>query len=134
MINLKLDALEQVGLQDQCNEIAECGEQKIREAEAILTWNGIDLEAIDDDDQAAVDAARAEAEEIAGMVKRHTKVCIPNEIIEPPLDVPVCTIFTGEELPRQMETFEEIADEGEVSNSDYDDMILQLISELEGIF
>ena len=72
-------------------EIIECGERMLEETKDIvlpLGYEGIsvidELEVIDDDDLALIEAARSQAEDVAGMSKHSMTSSLPLEITEPP--------------------------------------------------
>lgn len=60
-----------------------------------------DLEAIDDDDLALVEAARSEAMYIAGQVKNHVPQNEPFEIIDPPMGYSITGFFEGNDFSFQ---------------------------------
>lgn len=103
MGKLKLEAKERAERdQKHSQEIIECGEQKLEEA---LGYAGVswleDLEEIDDDDRALVEAARSEAMDIAGQIKNHVPQNEPFEIIDPPTGHSMTDFSEGNDLSFQ---------------------------------
>lgn len=159
MGSLKLEQRQKVERdQERGQEIQETGEQKIEEAE--ISAQALEqIEAIDDDDKAAVDAARGESDGIA-------KALAESEIKEPGVEVgkslnetsDVSNKYseiekadadkasemtgdfdnTGAELSRGLQEsgqeFQEIADESDQVNDEMQSKFDQMASKLEGVF
>lgn len=90
------------------------------------------LEAIDDDDLDAIEAARSEAEDVAGMSKHSISSRLPLELIEPPQD------FTAENLSSSnnlvFQEFGEIEDEPQQEDSKLQLEFERLAKALEDFF
>lgn len=90
------------------------------------------LEAIDDDDWDAIEAARSQAEDVAGMSKHSMPSRLPLEIIEPPQD------FTAENLSSSsnlvFQEFDEIEDEPQQEDSELQLEFELLAKALEDFF
>lgn len=117
MGKLKLEAqrcVEQDRVKGQ--KIVECGEQEIEEARLNslpLGHEGVslidELERIDDDDLAAIEAARSQAEDVAGMSKHFATSRFPLSILEPPQDFSSESLSSSDNLAFQ--GIDEIEDE-----------------------
>lgn len=137
MGKLKLEARKQVEqAQERGREITEYAEQKLEEAwgnTLPLGYEGIhmieDLEAIDDDDLALVEAARSEAMNIAGQIKNHVPQNEPFEIIDPPAGHSITDFSEGNDL-----LFQEIAEDCGQPDPALQAEIDRLIEMLEGIW
>lgn len=159
MSSLKLEQRQKVeNDQERGQEITEISEQKIEEAE--VSAQALEsIEAIDDDDKAAVDAARSESDGIA-------KALAESEIREPGNEVSESLTETSEQSNEYSETemadadkanemtgdfsvtgaelsgqlqesgqeFQEIADEGDRINDELQSKFEQMAAELEGVF
>ena len=120
-------------------EILECGERLLEEGRDIklpLGYEGIsiidELEAIDDDDLALIEAARSEAEDIAGMSKYSVPSRLPLEIIEPPQDFTVENLSSSNNFVFQ--EFDEIEDEPQQEDSELQLEFERLAKALEDFF
>lgn len=159
MGSLKLEQRQKVESdQGRDLEIQEVGEQKIEEAET--SAQALEqIEAIDDDDKAAVDAARSESDGIA-------KALAESEIKEPGSDVGESLKETSEQSTEYSETemtdaekasemtgdfsetgaelseslqesgqeFQDIAEESDQVNDEMQSKFEQMAAELEGVF
>lgn len=126
--------------QDECErEILECGEKLLKEGRGIklpLRYEGIslidELEVIDDDDLALIEAARSEAEDITGISKHSVPSRLPFEIIEPPQD------FTAENPSSSnnfvFQEFDEIEDEPQKEDFELQLELESLAKALEDFF
>ena len=109
--------------QERGQEIAEVGETKVEEAE-ISSEAMSQIEAIDDDDKAALDAAHSEAEGIARMVAE-------SEIRAPGQEVGESLTETAEESNEYAETEYKDAETASEMTGDYGDTGSNLASSLE---
>lgn len=136
MGKLKLEAKRQ---DEREREILECGERMLDEASDItlpLGYEAIsiidELEAIDDDDLALIEAARSEAEDVAGMIKHSAPSRLPLEIIEPPQDFTVENLSSSNDFVFQ--EFDEIEDEPQREDSELQLEFERLAKALEDFF
>lgn len=127
------------------NEITEMGEQRMEEARLNSLPLGYDaislidtLEAIDDDDDAGIEAARREFEDIAAAIKN-----APQFIEEDPPPGHTIDDFTSDLLPigefleplgDEESLFQEISEECESVALEQQTEIERIIKELEGLF
>ena len=159
MGSLKLEQRQKVeDSRERGQEIQETGEQKLEEADA--SAQALEqIEAIDDDDQAAVETARNDSEGIA-------KALAESEITEPGSEVGEAlketsqesTEYsdtemsdaekatemtadyegTGQELSEHLqesgEEFREIAEQSDQTNEDLQSQLNQIAAQLEGVF
>lgn len=124
MGSLKLEQRQKVESdQERGREVQESGEQKLEEAEA--SQGAMEqIEAIDDDDKAALDAARSESDGIA-------KAIAESEIKEPGREIGESLKETSEQSTEYRET--EMADAEKASEmvGDYSEAGGELSSELQ---
>lgn len=124
MGSLKLEQKQKVESDQECgSEIKEAGEQKLEEAEA--SQGAMEqIEAIDDDDKAALDAARSESDGIA-------KAIAESEVKEPGREVGESLKETSEQSTEYSET--EMADSEKAAEmvGDYSEVGGELSSELQ---
>ena len=124
MCSLKLEQRQKVeSAQERGREVQESGEQKLEEAEA--SQGAMEqIEAIDDDDKAALDAARSESDGIA-------KAIAESEIKEPGREIGESLKETSEQSTEYRET--EMADAEKASEmvGDYAEAGVELSSELQ---
>lgn len=159
MGSLKLEQREKVEAdQERGQEITEVGEQKLEEAE-VSNEAISQIEAIDDDDKAALDAARSEASEIAKEVAE-SDIKSPWEEVSGSLeatasesreyseterqDAEKAAEMTGdysetgaglsETLEASGEEFEDIAEQSDQVNEEKSAELEQLMANLEGVF
>lgn len=125
MGSLKLEQRQKVESdQERGREVQESGEQKLEEAEA--SQGAMEqIEAIDDDDKAALDAARSESDGIA-------KAIAESEIKEPGREIGESLKETSEQSTEYSET--EMADAEKASEmvGGYSEVGGELSSELQG--
>jgi len=124
MGSLKLEQRQKVESdQERGKEITETGEQKIEEAEA--SAQALEsIEAIDDDDKAAVDAARSESDGIA-------KALAESEIKEPGAEVGESLKETSEQSTEYSETEMKDADTATEMTGDFGGVGSELSSQLQ---
>lgn len=124
MGSLKLEQRQKVeNDQERGQEIREGGETKLEEAE-VSNEAMSSIEAIDDDDKAAVDAARAEADGIAKMIAE-------SEIRTPGQEVGESLKETSEQSVEYSETEMEDADKASEMTGDFSDAGSELASNLQ---
>lgn len=114
-------------------DIIETGEQKIRELEEYQAFDQI--EAIDDDDKAAVDAARSEAEGGFGSLVE-SKIKVPfAEIYESLIDIDYIDENDLSSLLNDLnESTQDTMEETEQTESEIQSKIEQMVGELENLF
>ena len=126
MGSLKLEARKKIEREKESgHEILEIGEQKIRELEEYLTFNII--EAIDDDDKAAVDAARNESDDNFDIIPQ-------DKDDGQSFDYVRCSLESVLTFNYEKQVFQEIVDKTEQNESEMQSKLEQLAVSLENLF
>lgn len=146
MGKLKLEAQKEFEqAQKQGQEIVESAEQKLEEAwlsTLPLGYEGIsiidDIEAIDDDDLAAIEAAQKEANDIAANLRfeipTHDIDPLPGHTMDEFLSDYSASDAFFELSPNEDRPFQEIVEEHEQVDPELQAKFDQIVTELEGIF